>query len=688
MWLFDRIPAAALKAAYGFIPDPAWLDHLRMATVQFGDEGTGCFVGKEGLVLTNQHVAHAYLQQLSSPERDLVKQGFLAAERAQELRVPGLSLRRLVSAVDITNEVERAVKSGMTFQEAEEARHAAGESVRSEEARRTGLACDLVEFHGGSEHWVYRYETFQEVRLVMAPEYDVAAFGKEWDNFTYPRHDLDFALFRVYREGRPFHPDATLAIQSKGARSGELTFVAGHPGRTSREETTVEVDYLRRIQTPLIVQTLERNLAALTTFAARSPENARLVSTDLMETSNFLKVYREELRGLQDREQWMQKQDREQRWAVRVRLSPELRALAGGSWTAQMRLFERQESLAKEYQLMHRIHCSLERGPLYQALRLVRMITEARLPVSRRLEGYSDEELRATGQELTDRMPLNRELESLLLEAGLEDSLAWLGANHPLAKALLAGGTPKDRAEQALQGTRIDDPAFVTDLLNGGEAALKACQDPLILMARALDPRSREVKRQYEALEAQIDEHRARIARARYAIVGHEGYPEADFTLRLSYGTIKPYPASGTLQPPFTTLGGLFDRADAWGPDAEQGSWSLPRRWLERRPLLDPSVPLNFITTHDITGGSSGSPVVNTRGELVGLVFDGNLESIAGRFHYDAATNRCIAVDIRAILESLDKVYDANHLAREMAPDAPRPLPQQPIGSPTGKISP
>lgn len=688
MWLFDRIPAAALKAAYGFVPEPAWLDHLRMATVQFGDEGTGCFAGREGLVLTNQHVAHAYLQRLSSPGRDLVKQGFLAADRAQELPVPGLSLRRLVSTEEITAEVERAVKPGMAFQEAEEARQAAAEGLRSKEARSTGLVCELATFRGGGERWIYRYETFQDVRLVMAPEYDVAAFGKEWDNFTYPRHDLDFALFRVYRDGRPFHPDTTLTIQPKGARSGELTFAAGHPGRTSREETLVELDYRRRVLIPLTVQTLERHLAVLTTFAARNAENARLVSTDLLETSNFLKVYREELRSLQDRDLWMRKQDREQTWAVRVRLNPELRTLAGGSWTAQMRLFERQEALAKEYQLLHRTFCSLERGSLYRALRLVRMITEARLEDAHRLEGRSDEERRAARQELAEPMSMNRELEALLLEAGLEDALAWLGADHPLVKALLAGSTPEKRADQAMQETRIDNPVFVADLLGGGEAALKACQDPLVLMARALDPRSREVKRQYEALETRIEEHRARLARARYAVEGREGYPEADFTLRLSYGTIKPYPASGTLQPPFTTLGGLFDRADAWGPHAEQGSWALPRRWLERRSSLDPSVPLNFITTHDITGGSSGSPVVNVQGELVGLVFDGNLDSIAGRFHYEPATNRCIAVDIRAILQALDKVYDAKHLVQELAPDASQPLPQQPPGSPIGKISP
>jgi len=666
MWPFDRIPTDQLRAAYGFVPDPAWLEHLRKATVQFGDEGTGCFVGKEGLVLTNQHVAHGYLQQLSTGDRDLVKQGFVAVDRARELRVPGLFLRVLVSTKDLTAEAARAMKPGMSFQEAEEARQQVLEEIRRQEAKRTALSCDLVAFHGGSEHWLYRYEVFEDVRLAMAPEYDVAAFGKEWDNFTYPRHDLDFALFRVYRDGRPHRPGESLMIQPKGARNGELTFVAGHPGRTSREETLIEVDYRRRVLNPLTVQTLERRLKALGTFAARSPEHARRVSTDFQEASNFLKVYQEELRSLQSRDRMMQLQDREQRWAVRVRMNPALKDLAGQSWTTLMRLFEQQEAIAKEYQLMHRIYCSLERGPLYRALQLVRLITESPVPEPRRLEGYSEAEAQSLRQELMHPEPLDRELETLLLEAGLEETQAWLGDTHPLVKALLLGRAPDGAAEQALRETRIDDPAFVKALLEGGETALRKSRDPLVLMARTLDPRSREIKRRHDALALQIDGQNTRIARARYALEGPSTYPEADFTLRLSYGALKPYPAQGTLQPPFTTFGGLFDRADAWGPEAEGGSWALPQRWLDRRSALSPSTPLNFVTTHDITGGSSGSPVVNTHGELVGLVFDGNLESIPGRFYYDAATNRCIAVDVRAILESLVKVYNAEALAKEL----------------------
>jgi hypothetical protein len=261
---------------------------------------------------------------------------------------------------------------------------------------------------------------------------------------------------------------------------------------------------------------------------------------------------------------------------------------------------------------------------------------------------------------------LNRELETLLLADGLAETQEWLGAGNPLTQALLGGNSPREIASRALKDTRIDDPKFLRTLLEGGPEALERCQDPLILLASKLDPRSREIKRQYEALEEQVGEHNARIARARYALQGQSTYPEATFTLRLSYGSVETYQAEGTLQQPFTTFGGLFDRADAWGPAAEGGSWSLPPRWNQRRRAIDPSLPLNFITTNDIIGGNSGSPVLDRDGELVGLVFDGNIQSIVGRFYYDERQNRCIAVDARAILEALTKVYDADFLVKEL----------------------
>jgi hypothetical protein len=652
MWTFDNLPLKQMTAQYGFAPDQAWLDHLRLSTVALGDQGSGAFVGHDGLVLTNHHVTHPSIQRLSDPRHDLVKQGFVAMNRAQEIRMPGLEIRVLEAMKDITCEVEQTAQSGRSTQEANAARQRAMEVIQRRETAESGLTWELVDLQPRGETWIYGYRTFRDVRLVMAPEYDIAAFGKEWDNFTYPRHDLDFSLVRVYENDRPYRSAHTLTWTRKGIPKGGLTLVAGHPGRTNRLETRAQMDFRRRVVNPLTVQTLERTLSTLAAYAARNEENARSVSADLLETANFLKVYRTEIQGLEDPEivRRIQAGERELRsWVDR---DPKWREQVGPCWKALPQLFLRQETLAREYQLMHRIYASLERGPLQRALRLVRVITAA--------------EPRREGDFRDEPYSMNRELETLLLAAGLAQTREWLGDRNPLVKALLNGASPEKVASRALQDTRIDDPAFVQGLIEGGPQALGQCQDPLLLLALKLDPRSREVQRQYDALEAQVGACNARIAKARFALRGQSAYPEADFTLRFSYGAVQPYPAEGTLQPPFTTFGGLFDRADAWGPTAEAGSWALPRRWLQRRKAVDPSVPLNFITTNDITGGSSGSPIVDQSGELVGLVFDGNIQSIPGRFHYDDRQNRCIAVDARAILEALAKVYDADHLVQEL----------------------
>jgi hypothetical protein len=666
MWTFDNLPLKQMQARYGFTPAPAWLDHLRLSTVIFGEEGTGSLVGRDGLILTNHHVAHACIQQVSNPDRDLVKQGFVARSRDQEIRIPGLEIQILQSVQEVTQEVEQAVKPGMSSLEADSARLGALEEIKRRENGQSGLSCDLVDFYEGGEYWIYRYRKFGDVRLVMAPEYDIAAFGKEWDNFAYPRHDLDFSLFRVYENGQPCHPEHALTWTRTGITNGAMTLVAGHPGRTNRLETCAQMDFRRRVVNPLIVLTLERNLKTLTAYASRNEECARQVSANLLEASNFLKVYREEIRGLEDPKALERLQSTEKDFRARLGHLPQWKDLAGRGWNTLEHVLKQQEALAKEYQLLHRNYCSLERGPLYRALKLVRLLTESAKPARQRWAGYSDAEIGVLRSELLATIPLNRELETLLLAAGLEETRDWLGDNHALTRTMLGGKSPKEVAGSAIAGTRIDDPAFVQDLIESGPEALVHCQDPLILLASRLDPHSREVKRQYDTLETQVFEHNVRIAQARRAVFGKAAYPEATFTLRLSYGAVQSYEAEGTLQPPFTTFGGLFDRADAWGPAAEHGSWSLPPRWTERRRTLNPSIPLDFVTTNDIIGGSSGSPVVDRNGELVGLVFDGNIQSIPGRFYYDEKVNRCIAVDARAIIEALAKVYDADHLVKEL----------------------
>ena len=537
---------------------------------------------------------------------------------------------------------------GRSRREAEEALHAA------EQTAPAGLSWELVDFHGGGEYELYGYRTFQDVRLVMAPEFDIATFGKDWDNFAYPRHDLDVSLFRVYEDGQPFRPEQALAWSRKGIASGEPTFVVGHPGRTNRQEPWARMDYRRRIENPLIVVTLARTLATLQAFAARGEQEAQRVSAELEATANFLKVHQEEARSLEDPLLRQSALAQEKRLRNLVDQAPAWKAQAGGSWDALARLLRQLEPMAKENQLL-RSEDSLARGALLRALRLVRLLAVSP-PGS---GGAPPAEFLEPG--------LDRELEAALLASGLAEARAWLGEAHPLVRDLLGGRDPEAVARQAMEQTRIDDPAFVRDLFAGGRTELARSTDPLILMAEKLDPHSRDIEARCGALETRIQDHLDRLARARHAVGDRMECPEANFTLRLSYGSVQPYPAEGTLQPPFTTFGGLFDRADAWGPRAEGGSWALPARWVQRRQAVDPSVPLDFITTNDITGGSSGSPVGGPPRRAGG----------PGLRRQPPEHRRPVPLrpapeplhrpwTPRAILEALRKVYDADGLVEEL----------------------
>jgi len=621
MWTFDHPPLQAMQARYGFTPDPAWLEHVRLSALRFPG-GSGAFISPDGLVLTNHHVGLGSIQKVSDAAHNLVEKGFVAPGRDQEIPVPGLVLRSLVSQENVT-ELLAAGPKRVT-------------DLIQERTEKTGLSWEAVSLYQGGETWLYGYRVFRDVRLVMAPESGVAAFGGDWDNFTFPRHDLDFSLFRVYENGQPYHPGHFIKWAERGIRQGEMTLTAGHPGRTSRLETYAQMEHLRREVNPLLIRILERRKEGLKDFARRSPTHALKVSSELMAAGNFLKVYCGEREGLANGAAMGRIQTAERELRAKAQADPHLNPVVGSSWDRIQEALRQQGSFLKEEMLFHGRYRSLLRGPLERALEIRR--------------GRSTLALR-----------FDRELEAALLEAGLADTLEFLGAQHPLVISLLGKRSPREAARQAIQGTRIDETGFA----NSPEAN----RDPLLLMAEAIDPLERKVAERQASVDEILADHNARIARARFAVRGKADYPDATFTLRLSYGSVETYPQAGTLVQPFTTLGGLFDRAEGWGPQAEEGAWALPERWLKARTGLDLSTPYNFISSNDIIGGNSGSPVLNRQGELVGLAFDGNLASIPGRFYYDGTANRCIALDGRAILEALRKVYCATHLAKEILGD-------------------
>jgi len=662
MWTFDNLPTKKLAEKYGWAPDQAWLDHVRLSAVRFPG-GSGSFVSKDGLVLTNHHVGHGWTQSVSDAKHDYVKNGFVALNRDQEIKVPGLALYTLLEMENVTEQVEKAVPAGADDQAAAKAKSAALAALAKEQTAKTGLDCQPVSLYQGGQVWIYRYKKHTDVRLVMSPEYGVAAFGKDWDNFSWPRHDLDFSLFRVYENGKPYAPAHHLTWSPKGVQYGDLTFTVGHPGRTSRLETLAQMEAKRDVTNPLTIRALDRTRTALHAYAAKGEEQSRQVSAQLMGTENGYKVVTGETAGLRDKEAMARVAAAEQDLRAKVAADPKLKALAGDSWTKIEEAVAQQKTLAREGFL-----ASALRGEvLGTALALTRYASELQKPAEQRPPQYRDEKgLTAIKARLKGEEPVEIEQETLVLQSALTSAQLELPADHPLLLALLGGKSPEAAAKAMVAGTRLLDLKARAVLLEGEPKAILESADPALVLARQLAPKLEEVQKKQQALQAVISEHLTKIAKARFAVYGTSTYPDATFTLRLSYGTVATYPSAGTLAQPFTTFAGLYDRAAAWGPKAEQGSWELPQRWLERREKLNLFTPYNFISSNDIIGGNSGSPVVDKRGELIGLAFDGNIESNAGRYYFDSRVNRCLSVDARAIVEALDKVYEAKHLVAEL----------------------
>jgi hypothetical protein len=666
MWTFDNIPTQKIKAKYGVELDAAWLKNLQLATVRFPG-GTGAFVSREGLVVTNHHVGRSAIAQVSSAQADLVKDGFTAAKRDQEIKVPGLELMMLVSMRDVTARVNAAVTPGMADKDALTARRNALGELRKTEEAKTGLTCEPVTLYQGGEYWIYRYKKFADVRLVAAPELQVAAFGGDPDNYTYPRHNLDFALFRVYENGQPYKPEAILPFSAKGTSMGELTFISGHPGTTFRQQTHAQMVFARDTGIPFQLKSMTRQKAALQALSATSPEAHRLAADAIYGIENGYKRLSGQLLGLAKPENLRKVEEAELSLKAAVAKDADLQARTDASWDRVAQAVERQKALLKESTLMAPGRVAL----LGHALTLVRLAEEEAKPSALRLTEFTEGNLKATKARLVAPRPVQKPIDGTLLAVALQDAQETFGADHPFVKAMLGGQTPEAVAKAAVEGTKLDDPAVRKQLAEGGKAALEASTDPMILLAKRLDPFNRAIRKQVEdEVTSVFTEHGGRIAEARFKAFGKAVYPDATFTLRLGYGPVTTYAnGTGTKAQPFTTFMGMYDRHLGWGGNAaaaEDGAWTLPPRWLKRQGKLDLTTPFNFIYACDTVGGNSGSPVVNVKGEFVGINFDSVFEGQGGYYVYDADTKRAVATDARAILEALRKIMDAKHLVNEL----------------------
>ena len=660
MWTFDNPPVHQLQTRYGFTPTQAWLDHVRLSSVRFNDGGSGSFVSPTGLVLTNHHVAADELQKISTPRHDYMNAGFYATRRADEIKSPDLEINVLESMENVSARVQAVIKPGMNDTEALHARQAEIARIEKESLEKTGLRSDVVTLYHGAEYWLYRYKKYTDVRLVFAPEQQAAFFGGNDDNFTYPRYDLDMAVFRVYEGGKPIHSDNYLRWNSRGAADGELVFVSGNPGTTDRDLTLSQLETERDSALPDILTRVAGLLQALNAYAARGSQEA-FETTDLaLELENDNKALGGELTGLRSPRILAEKSQSEAKFQTAVRDNAGLEKKYGGAWDAISAAEQKLRSRAKE------VHFRTLRPTFANtALEIIRYTEEVRKPDSERLPGYHDAQLQSLRFQLLSPAPVYLPMQQALLTSVLAEAHDNLGTGDAFVQAAFHGASsPAGAAAAAFRNTKLTDPAVRKALLEGGWAAVQASQDPLVVFARRVEPPLREtlewVRNNVQSVESRAGEQ---LGLARFAVYGKSTYPDATFTLRLSYGTLQGYPMNGTLAPYETTFYGLYNRAYGFN---DKPPFNLPDRYRQGVSVLNLATPLNFVNTCDIIGGNSGSPVINRSGELVGLIFDGNIESLVGDFVYDERDNRAVAVHTGAMMEALRKLYHADGLANEI----------------------
>jgi hypothetical protein len=671
MWLFSNPPLKQFKEKYQFEPSPQWLEHLQKASVRFNSGGSGSFVSADGLCITNHHVGADALQKASSEQRNYLKDGFYAKTNAEEIKCADLELNVLVSIKDVTTRVNAVVKSGMAPDAAGKARENAIAQIEKESKDKTGLRSDVVTLYQGGAYHLYRYKRYDDVRIVFAPEQQMAFYGGDPDNFEYPRYDLDICIFRVYENGQPAKIDHYLKWNSNGPSDGELTFVSGSPGRTDRQLTVDELADRRDREVPNWLQMFNRREVLLIAWGQRSFENARRARDDLFGDQNNRKRYDGYAAALFDPEIWSAIQAREKKLRDAISRDPKLKATLG----AYDRIRKAQAELVKlappyDYLEQERPITVGYRGPrafygtLFKYARLLtRALEEREKPNGERIAEFRDSAKESLELSLFSSEPVYDDYEVLRLTDSLTDFAEKFGGNDPLVKQVLAGKSPRERAIELVRGTKLKDVEFRKNLYGKRAAALQAVHDPMLDLVRMIDGPAREARKAHEAQEEIKRQAYAEIAKARFAVEGTSRYPDATFTLRLSYGKVRGYEEDGREIPPFTDFAGLYQRA---AQHDNKPPFDLPQRWIDRKAQLNPATKFNFVSDADIIGGNSGSPVVNKANEFVGIIFDGNIQSLVLDCIFSDKQARAVSVDSAAITEALRKVYDAGVLAEEL----------------------
>ncbi|WP_434391290.1 S46 family peptidase [Melittangium boletus] len=662
MWTYNNFPSSKVKEKYGFAPSQEWLDKVRLSSAKFGGGCSASFVSADGLVMTNHHCARGCIQQLSTAKKDFIANGFYAKTAAEELRCPALEVSQLLEITDVTEQLNTATK-GLTGKAYADGLKAEMARLEKDCTTSEQFRCDVVTLYQGGKYNLYKYQRHQDVRLVFAPEHAIAFFGGDPDNFEFPRYDLDVTFLRAYgKDDKPVKAEHFFKWSEHGAKEGEATFISGHPGRTSRGLTVSQLETLRDVSLPKILFRLSEIRGQLTEFQNRGAEQKRISTNNLFGVENAFKANKGKLEQLSDKNFFAQKVAAEQELRTKVNADPKMKAKYGAAWDEIARAQQSYRELRKDYESQEN---GLSSQLFWTARALVRLADEQGKPDAERLRGYNDANLPQLKVQLMSKAPIYPELETLQLAFAFTKLREELGTEHPFVKKVLGKESPRSLATRLVKGSKLADLKTREQLLAGGKAAIEASKDPMIQLAVLIDPDARAIRKRYEEeVDAVVRKNSELVAQARFDVYGTQIYPDATGTLRLSFGAVKGYVQDGKQVAPFTVMSGTFDHATGEEPLA------LPKSWLAAQKTLKGTTPMNFVTTNDIIGGNSGSPVINQNAEVVGLVFDGNIQSLGGDYGYDETGNRAVSVHSDALIEALRSVYKADRVLRELRPDA------------------
>ena len=654
MWTFDNPPLAQWKERYNFVPPAGWLEKVRLATVRLNDGGTASFVSPNGLIITNQHVANGQLAKMSSKAKDSVKDGFYAPTQAEEVKAPDLEANVLISYEDVTARVQAAATG--------EQKKAVSADIEKDCTTKTGLKCEVISFYSGGEYWLYRFKKYTDLRLVFAPEEQTAFFGGDYDNFTYPRYDLDIAFIRAYENGKPAATPNYFKFSETGAADGEFVVVPGNPGSTARLSTVAQLAYQRDVGNPLQKKVWETRLHALEEYAKLGSEQRRQADAGMRSFNNSLKRLAGQEEGLLNPRQFGKKEAEEKALRDALAKKPELNKMYAPAWDDLARAYVQLPKMAPRISFS-----TLSASRLATiASQIVRYADQVQKPNDQRYDEFRDNRLESFRFGLLSPAPIYPELEIASMSAWMNEAVNTLGHNDPFIKAALGDADVNEVVTRAVRETKLGDVATRRALLEGGQAAVNASTDPMITLARRVEPVIRELRAWNESNIANVETSAgARISKARFAVYGKSIPPDANFNLRIAYGRVKGYEEDTTLVPPWTTFFGFYDRGLSF---KEMTPYEIPQRFKDKLGSFDLSKPLDFVYTADTIGGMSGSPVINRNAEFCGINFDSNIQKLSNRYWYveEDEGGRAVGVHSAGILEALRKIYETNELVAEL----------------------